>query len=43
MHFWARGYCVSTIGLDEAVMRNYIRTQEEREIREEQLGLDLLD
>ncbi len=43
MHFWARGYCVSTIGLDEAKIRNYIRTQEEREIREEQLGLDLLD
>jgi putative transposase len=36
--FWARGYCVSTIGLDEGVIRNYIRTQEEREIQEEQLS-----
>jgi putative transposase len=27
-HFWARGYCVSTMGLDEAMIRNYIRTQE---------------
>ena len=35
--FWARGYCVSTIGLDEGVIRKYIRTQEEREIQEEQL------
>ncbi len=35
--FWARGSCVSTIGLDEAVIRNYIRTQEERDIQEEQL------
>ena len=36
-HFWARGYCVSTIGLDEAVIRNYIRTQEEEEQRQERL------
>ena len=27
LHFWARGYCVSTVGLDEAVVREYIRTQ----------------
>lgn len=39
LHFWSRGYCVSTVGLDEAVIRNYIRTQEEREKREEQLSL----
>lgn len=31
LHFWARGYCVSTIGLDEAMIRNYIREQEEQE------------
>ena len=31
LHFWARGYCVSTVGLDEAVVREYIRTQEEHE------------
>ena len=30
-HFWARGYCVSTVGLDEAVIRDYIRNQEEEE------------
>lgn len=40
-HFWARGYCVSTVGLDEAVIRNYIRTQEDREKREEQLSLGI--
>ncbi len=28
--FWARGYCASTVGLEETVIRNYIRTQEER-------------
>jgi REP element-mobilizing transposase RayT len=41
LNFWARGYCVSTVGLDEAMIRNYIRTQEEREKKEEQMNLDL--
>ena len=36
-HFWARGYCVSTIGLDEVVVRQYIRAQEEDEKRQEAL------
>src|SRR5712691_7786563 len=39
LHFWARGYCVSTVGLDEAVIRQYIRNQEEQEKRAEQLAL----
>ena len=26
---WARGYYVSTVGLDEAKIRNYVRNQEE--------------
>ena len=33
-HFWARGYC-STIGLEEAVIREYIRNQEAEEKRRE--------
>jgi putative transposase len=41
-HFWARGYCVSTVGLDEAVIRDYIRTQEKRQKREEQLNLGIM-
>jgi putative transposase len=36
-HFWARGYCVSTVGLDEAKVRQYIREQEEEEKRQETL------
>ncbi len=36
-HFWARGYCVSTVGLDEEVVREYIRKQEETEKRQENL------
>lgn len=41
LHFWSRGYCVSTVGLDEGVIREYIRTQDEREKREEQLLFDI--
>ena len=26
--FWSRGYCVSTVGLDEAKIRRYIQDQE---------------
>ena len=26
-HFWAKGYCVSTVGLDETQIRNYVRYQ----------------
>ena len=29
--FWSRCYCVSTVGLDKAVIREYIRRQEECE------------
>ena len=39
-HFWSKGYCVSTVGLDEEVIRKYIRNQEEADQREdEQLRL----
>ena len=26
--FWSRGYCVSTVGLDESMIRKYIQEQE---------------
>ena len=26
-HFWARGYCVSTVGLDEEQIRKYVKWQ----------------
>ena len=38
-HFGARGYCVSTVRLDEETVRTYIREQEEEEKRQEQLTL----
>ena len=28
LHFWSRGYCVSTVGLDEETIRKYIREQD---------------
>ena len=34
-HFWSRGYCVSTVGIDEEKIRRYVRYQEENEKREE--------
>ena len=38
-HFWARGYFVSTVGRDEAVIRDYIRNQEQEDQRLDQLNL----
>jgi REP-associated tyrosine transposase len=36
-HFWARGYFVSSVGADEHTVREYIRNQEEEDIRLDQL------
>ncbi len=30
-HFWARGYFVSTVGLDEEMIRKYVKHQEKEE------------
>jgi len=38
-HFWARGYCVSTIGLDEKTIQEYIRSQEEADKKLDQLKM----
>jgi len=35
MHLWSRGYCVSTIGLDEEKIRKYVIHQEKEEKKEE--------
>ena len=37
--FWARGYCVSTVGLDEEMIRAYVRSQEEADKKLDQLKL----
>jgi len=37
--FWARGYSVSTVGLDEEKIREYIRNQERKDMLEEETGI----
>ena len=41
--FWARGYYVNTVGLDEAKVREYIRNQELNEEVEDGYDSDLSD
>ncbi len=38
-NFWARGYCVSTVGLDGETIRAYVRTQEEADKKLDQLKI----
>jgi len=38
--FWARGYCVSTVGLDENQIRQYVRDQEKLQKDREQPEFD---
>jgi len=41
--FCARGYYVSTVGLDEAKVRKYIKNQEVNEFVEDEYDSDLSD
>ena len=38
-HFWARGFFVSTVGRDEAVIGEYIRKEEPEDQRLDQMNL----
>ena len=38
-HFWAKGYCVSNVGLDEEQMRKYVRWQLKKDKTMDQLKL----
>ena len=40
-HFWARGYFVSTVGLDEQMVRDYIREQEKNDAFRDQMELGM--
>jgi len=35
-HFWAQGYCVGTVGLDEDMIRKYVKWQEKEEQKQEE-------
>jgi putative transposase len=39
MHIWARGYFISTVGVNSTVIQNYVKEQTDEQIREEQLML----
>ena len=39
LHIWARGYFVSTVGIDSATIQKYVKEQVEDQMREEQLAL----
>ncbi|MDY6793642.1 MAG: IS200/IS605 family transposase [Thermodesulfobacteriota bacterium] len=38
-HFWSKGYCVSTVGLDEDQIRKYVRHQLHKDQQAEQIKL----
>jgi len=38
-HFWARGYYVSTVGIEEEVIREYIQSQDKEDQRLDQLRI----
>jgi len=38
-HFWARGYCVSTVGLEEERIKKYVRWQLLKDRKAEQMKL----
>ena len=40
MHFWARGYCVSTVGLDEEQVRRYIQDQDKLDRAQDHLDFE---
>ena len=40
LHVWATGYCASTVGLDEARVRQYIREQDQRDRRQGELNFE---
>jgi putative transposase len=37
-HFWSRGYFVNTVGINEDVIRRYVKYQEEEDKKEENNG-----
>ena len=42
-HFWSRGYCVSTVGIDEERIRQYVKWQEKQEKQLEAIQGKLFD
>ena len=41
-HFWARGYYVNTVGLDEQKVKRYIKNQQDKDSVENRYDKDLI-
>ena len=39
MHLWARGYFVSTVGIDSEIIKQYVKNQQDAEMKIEQLRI----
>ena len=39
MHIWARGYFVSTVGIDKEIIKKYVKDQQEEQMKKDQLRL----
>jgi putative transposase len=39
-HFWAKGYCVDTVGVDADMIRKYVKYQEKQEQGQLQMKLE---
>ena len=39
MHLWARGYFVSTVGIDSETIKQYVKNQQDAEMKIEQLRI----
>jgi putative transposase len=37
-HFWSKGYCVDTVGLDAEMIQKYVKYQERKDKQEESLN-----
>lgn len=38
-HFWAKGHCVDTVGVNSEMIRKYVKYQEKHKVEEKQLSL----
>ncbi len=36
-HFWAKGYCVDTVGINPDMIRKYVKYQEKQELRQQEM------
>lgn len=38
-HFWAKGYCVDTVGVNAEMVRKYVKYQQKQELHQQQMEL----